>query len=192
MIEPRQDVSFADFVAWERDQAELHELIAGRIVRFLAGSADDEIITVNVLAKLHASVAPPCIVFPSTTIVQTASRIGRDGYRPDVTVACSKANVGRREFIEEPRVVVEILSPSNYGHDWNAKLFEYWNTASIEQLVLIDAQARHVTSNVRDADGTWLPPLIHRNDGVLDFTPLAVSMTFEKIYANTSLAAERR
>jgi Uma2 family endonuclease len=186
MIEKQPDVSFADFVAWEQDQAERHELIGGRVVRFLAGSVDHETITVNVISKFHASVEPPCRVFPSTAIVQTLSRTGEDGYRPDVTVSCSTANVGSRLYVEMPGVIVEVVSPSNFGREWNAKLFEYWNTPNIEQFVLIESLERVVTSYVRDADGTW-QKLLLVTAGALHFAPVGVSMAFDKIYQNTSL-----
>lgn len=185
-IENQPSVTFADFVAWEQDQAERHELIGGRVIRFLAGSVDHETITVNVIAKLHASVEPPCRVFPSTAIVQTISRTGEGGYRPDVTVSCAKTNVGQRLYVEMPRVIVEVVSPASFGRDWNAKLFEYWNTPSIEQLVLIESLERVVTSHVRNADGTWQKPLIV-TEGALHFAPIGVSMALDKMYQNTSL-----
>jgi len=141
---------------------------------------------VNIISKLHASLEPPCRVFPSTAIVQTISRTAEDGYRPDVTVSCSNANVGSRFYVELPRIVVEVVSPSNLGREWNTKLFEYWNTPSIEQLVLVESLERVVTAQVRDADGTWQKPLT-LTDGTLYFTPVGVSMAFDKIYQNTSL-----
>jgi Uma2 family endonuclease len=186
VIEPRPAISFSEFVAWEAGQAALHELINGTIVPFRAGSADHELITGNVFAKLHATVEPPCRVFPSTTIVQTANRRGKDGYRPDVTVSCSPENIGRREFSSEPRIVVEVTSPSNAGRDWDLKLFEYSNTQSIEQLVLIGSLERETTSYLRAADGQWLPPITFASDGVLTFS-LGVTLTFGQIYRNTSL-----
>ena len=187
MIEKQAEVSFADFVAWEQRQSDRHELIGARVVPFLDGSIDHETITVNIIARLHASVEPPCKVFGSTAIVQTVSRIGEDGYRPDVTVSCSAANVGSRLYVEGPRVVVEVLSPSNAGPAWNMKLFEYWNTASIEQLVLVDSVERYITSHIRRPDGSWNAPII-LIEGILEFAPLRVSISLEKLYQNTSLA----
>jgi Uma2 family endonuclease len=187
MIENQAEISFADFVAWEQDQAEWHELIGGKIVPFRAGSADHESITVNVISKLKATVEPPCKVFGSSAIVQTVSRLGEDGYRPDVTVSCSPANIGSRLYIVLPRIVVEVISPSNSGRAWNAKLFEYANTPSIEQLVFIESLERYVTSHVRGADGNWLKPIIITG-GTLEFTPIGVNMPLDKIYEDTSLA----
>ena len=187
MIEKQPEISFADFIAWEQDQTEWHELIGGKVVPFRAGSADHESIAVNIIGKLKATVEPPCKVFGGSAIIQTVSRLGEDGYRPDVTVSCSPANIGSRLYMEQPRIVVEVISPSNSGRAWNAKLFEYANTPSIEQLVLIESLERHVTSHVRDADGNWLKPIII-TEGTLEFTPIGVTMTLDKIYEDTSLA----
>jgi hypothetical protein len=43
MIEKQPNVSFAEFVAWERDQTQRHELIGGRVVTFLDASIDNVI-----------------------------------------------------------------------------------------------------------------------------------------------------
>lgn len=190
MIEPRPEISFSDFVTWEATQNELHELVNGIIVPFRAGSADHELITGNVFAKLHATMEPPCLVFPSTTIVQTANRRAKDGYRPDVTVSCSRLNVGRREFIVEPRIVVEVTSPSDAGREWDLKLFEYWNTDSIEHLILIGSLERETTSYLRGADGRWSPPATLADNGELALPLIGVSMSFAQIYRNTSLAIQ--
>lgn len=188
MIEPRPELSFSEFVAWEVAHNDLHELINGFIVPFRAGSADHELITGNVFAKIHATVEPPCVVFPSTTIVQTANRRGKDGYRPDVTVSCSPFNIGRREFIVEPRIVVEVTSPSNAGREWDLKLFEYSNTDSIEHLVLIGSLERETTSYLRGGDGRWLAPVTVTNDGLLELPRIGLTITFAQIYRNTSIA----
>jgi hypothetical protein len=63
----------------------------------------------------------------------------------------------------------------------------YWNTSSIEQLVLVDSLERHVTSYVRDTDGIWQPETsISQADLLL--VPVKIRMSLDKIYQNTSLA----
>jgi len=80
-----------------------------------------------------------------------------------------------------------VISPSNSGRAWNAKLFEYATTPSIEQLVLIESLERHVTSHVRGADGDWQRPIIV-TAGALEFPPIGVTMILDAIDENTSPA----
>jgi Uma2 family endonuclease len=188
MIDKHPNLSFAEFVAWEKEQTQRHELVGGRVVPFLDASLDHETIAVNIIAKLHAAVEPPCKVFGSAALVETKSRVGEDYYRPDVTVSCDPENVGTRLYVVKPRLIVEVLSRSNFGTDWNTKLFEYWNTPGLEQLVLVDSLERHVTSYLRAADGTWRPEL-SLSGGEILFAPVQVVMSLAGIYENTSLAA---
>jgi Uma2 family endonuclease len=91
-----------------------------------------------------------------------------------VTVSCSPANIGPKLSVEQPLIVVEVVSPSNSGRDWDRKLFEYWNTPEIQQLVLIDSRKRDITAHLRDESGGWC-------------APVRVSVTLDQIYHNTSL-----
>jgi Uma2 family endonuclease len=187
MIEKQGNLTFAEFVAWEQDQTQRHELIGGRVVTFLDASIDHETIAVNVIAKLHASLEPPCKVFGSAALVQTTSRVGEGCYRPDATVSCDPENIGKRLYVTKPRLIIEVLSPSNSGKDWNTKLFEYWNTSCLEQLVLIDSLERHVTSYARNTDGIWQPEMSISAGDVL-FAPIKIAMSVDTMYQNTSLA----
>jgi len=189
MINEQQPrISFLDFVAWEQDQTERHELIAGKIVPFLAASNDHETIVVNFISHLEPLLQPPCKIFGSGAIVQTVSRVAEDGYRPDVTVSCSKENAGSRLYVAEPKIVIEVLSPSNTGPKWNTKLFEYWNTTSIEQLLFVDSSQRQITSHLRDSAGRWNAEITYTNHDILEFAPLGVTMPLDRIYKNTDLA----
>lgn len=186
MIEPRSDLSFSEFVAWETAQPDLHELINGSVPRRFGRSRTHYRQRLRQTPCEHRAAVSR--IFPSTTIVQTTNRRGRDGYRPDVTVSCAPVNIGRREFITELRIVIEVTSPSNAGREWDLKLFEYWNNDSIEQLVLIGSLERETTSCVRGADGRWAPPLTLGGDEVLTFSLIEVTMPFARIYRNTSIA----
>jgi len=81
-----------------------------------------------------------------------------------------------------------VLSPSNAGRKWDEKLFEYWNTLSIAQLVLVDSRTRATSSYVRDASGVWQAPLTIEGMGTVEFPPIGSAMSLDQIYAATSLA----
>lgn len=91
-----------------------------------------------------------------------------------------------RLYVEHPLIVIEVVSPSNHGPEWNHKLFEYRNSPSIRQLVLIESRTRYVATHVRDADGLWLEPATII-DGHLVFALVDITMTIDQVYRNTSL-----
>jgi Uma2 family endonuclease len=191
VIEPRAGITFADFIAWEQEQEERYELIGGEIVAFAGESLDHSGICINIVTKLRATVEPSCQAFNSDAILETATRPAANGFRADAVVSCSPENVGTALFVRAPLIVVEVLSPSNSGRKWNAKLIEYTTTQSIAQLVLVESKTRAASSYLRDAAGVWQGPLTVEGVGSLEFTPISASMSLDQIYAGTSLAADR-
>lgn len=79
-------------------------------------------------------------------LIETISKKGENGLRADVVVTCSEEDAGRGRYLRHPRIVVEVRSPSNSGKEWDAKLLEYWNTSSIEKLVIIETDERGAES----------------------------------------------
>ena len=86
-----------------------------------------------------------------------------------------------------PRIVVEVRSPSSIGEEWENKLFEYRDTASIEHIVIIESETRSVRSYVREEEWQWRQEPTLVGDGVLAFR-VGVNMTLDEIYQWTSLA----
>jgi Uma2 family endonuclease len=153
MIEPRAGITFADFIAWEQEQEERHELIGGEIVAPLAGgSLDHSGFCINIVTKLRATVEPPCQAFNSAAILETATRPAANGFRA-VRSFRVHPRTSERRFVRAPLIIVEVLSPSNSGRKWNAKLIEYTTTRSIAKLVLVESKTRAASSYV------WQGPL---------------------------------
>jgi Uma2 family endonuclease len=108
MAEPQlRRMSQDEFFAWQERQDQLYELVDGMPVLPLkimtgASQAHDRVV-VNI----------PC----RPTTDDLAVRIPAGNVRrPDVTVECGEA--GRRELaVREPRVVIEVLSPSTMTFD---------------------------------------------------------------------------
>jgi Uma2 family endonuclease len=190
MIQPLPErISLADFLAWEQSQEQKHELLAGEILAFSGGSFDHNDISLNVCRLLDDRVTPPCKAHNSDTIIETRARKGESGLRADASVSCSSEDTGKATYMRHPRIVVEVRSPSNVGEQWENKLFEYRETASIEQIVIIESEARSVRSYVRDDEWQWRQEPTVVGDGVLVFR-VGVEMTLQEIYRRTSLANE--
>jgi Putative restriction endonuclease len=105
----RQD----EFLAWQEHQDRLYELVDGIPVLPLkmmtgASQAHDRVV-VNIIAALHRQLrGTPCRPTTDDLAVRVPAGNVR---RPDVAVECGQAE--RRELaVREPRVVIEVLSPS--------------------------------------------------------------------------------
>lgn len=188
MIPPLPErISLPDFLAWEADQARKHELLDGEILAFSGGSFDHNDISLNVCALLDERVSPPCKAHNSDTIIETRASKGESGLRADASVSCSSEDAGRAKYMKHPRIIIEVRSPSNVGEKWENKLFEYRDTHSVEQIVIIESETRSIRSYARDADWQWRQEPTIVGDGVLTFC-LGVELTLDEIYRRTSLA----
>jgi Uma2 family endonuclease len=80
-------------------------------------------------------------------------------YQADLVVTCAPAERGARA-IAEPRLVVEVLSPSTAAHDRGVKLADYPKLATVEQILMVASEDRHVEVWRRAEDGWNVQDLI--------------------------------
>lgn len=75
-------------------------------------------------------------------------------YYPDVVVAC--VPVGDEDvYLDEPCLIVEVLSPSTAGIDRREKLVAFRQIASLRGYLLVAQARRRVERHIRDAAGAW-------------------------------------
>ena len=144
-----------EFLEWQLRQDKLYELVDG--VPFLplkmmtgASSSHDRVV-VNAIAHLRNALrGKPCR--PTTDDI--AVDIPSGGYRrPDVTVECGKPSP-RDTYAADPRLVIEVLSPSTMGFDRFRKLEEYKTVPSIQVILIVDTEKPQVVVHRRVA-GAW-------------------------------------
>jgi Uma2 family endonuclease len=72
-------------------------------------------------------------------------------YEPDVLVYCGDAPAPSSMTVQNPIVIVEVLSPATRHHDTSAKLIGYFKLPSVAHYLLIDPDARTVIHYARNA-----------------------------------------
>ena len=138
---PLQKLTMAEFLAWEAQQSERHEFYRGEIFAMVGGSARHNRVILNLASRIGDHLdGTPCQVFAEGVKVGLA-----DGYLyPDVMVTCGKAVAGDEQVVHDPKLVIEVLSPSTKGYDRRDKFILYRSLASLRQYVLIDPVDRRV------------------------------------------------
>lgn len=76
---------------------------------------------------------------------------------PDLMVLCGEANTvkNRTDTIDNPIVLVEILSPSTKSTDKDEKLKEYTRLESVQEYVLVSQTAPQIEIFRRQESGLW-------------------------------------
>lgn len=151
----REKMTVEEFFEWQSRQDKNHELVDGMpvlTVKAMTGAPErHDRVTVNAIVTLGTQLrGKPCR--PSTQ--DKPIRTVRGIRRPDMLVECGRPD-DRSMEAEEPRVVVEILSPSTTRYDRFHKLGEYKQHDKIRVILLVDTEAPRVTVWRRGVDGDW-------------------------------------
>lgn len=143
---PRHHYSFAEYLDVEEISQVRHEYYAGEIYAMAGGTPEHAAIAAAVTAALGRQlVGKPCRVYSSDLRVRIVAT-GLATY-PDVTVICgpSERDPESPTHVVNPKLVVEVLSPSTEAYDRTEKLQHYQQVPSLDAIVLVEADGHQVT-----------------------------------------------
>jgi len=169
-----------EFLQWDLTAPDCrHELVDGVPVAMTGASQRHDLIVVNVLAELRAGLrGGPCRPLTADVAVRIPNGQVR---RPDVGVHCSGFNEGA-VFAAEPRLVVEVLSPSTRTFDRLGKVEEYKSVPSLAHILLIDPDAPKAMLWSRDAAGEWGHAVLAGLEASVALPAVGVSLRLADLY----------
>ena len=143
-----------EFFEWQDRQDRNYELVDGvpvlTIKAMTGATVRHDTVTVNAIGSLHGQLrGKPCKPRTSDQSIVTF----RGTRRPDISVECGRPHE-KSLATDEPRVVIEILSPSTTRYDRFQKLEEYKLHPGIRVILLVDTEKPRVTV-WRRGDAGW-------------------------------------
>lgn len=151
MAEPAEKrMSLAAFLEWDDGTDARYELVDGRIVAMAPPIEAHGTIVANIAATIRPRLRSPCRVVVEAGIAPPDR--ADSWYQADLVVTCAPPERGARA-IAEPKLIVEVLSPSTAAHDRGVKLADYRRIAAVEQILVVASEDRHVEVWRRAADG---------------------------------------
>ena len=177
------------FLDWERRQAERHELVGGAVRLMVGGTIGHNDVTDNVCAALRSRLrCTPCRARSVQTKVRAAC--GEIVY-PDVLVSCTPRRPDEL-FVDDPVLVIEVLSPSTADYDQTEKRWVYQSIASLRQLVFVSPGEAKVELVTREADQSWRSIFVVGLDASLALDCLDLRLPMAEVYDGISFAETRR
>jgi Uma2 family endonuclease len=169
-----------DFLAFEAEEPERYEFVAG-IVRMMTGaSAAHSAIKGNIFAELRAALrSGPCRVDVDDLKVVTATAV----MYPDVLVVC-RPLARDDDRVPDPTVIVEILSPTTERHDRIAKWREYQRIGPLQHFVLVEQVERRVEVYSRTETG-WALASIEPPEDTVSLEAVGARLSLEAIYRDS-------
>lgn len=181
--EKLEHVTPEDYLRQEVQSPLRHEYVAGGIYAMTGASLRRNVIALNLATALRTHLkTSPCRVFMEGVKLHVV----RDNayYYPDVMVSCDPRlqQLGANDMvIEQPVVLIEVLSESTAGIDRREKLNAYRKLASLKEYVLVAQEMRSVEVYRRSGDVGWERILLDAAD-TLELTSLEFRLALAEIY----------
>ena len=176
-----------EFLVWSLDKEARYELVEGVPIEMMAGASGiHDRLVVNIISLLNGQLrGSGCRPTTADTAVRTKIRSVR---RPDVTVTCDPPR-GDVYEAKQPRMVVEVLSPSNKGVAWDRKMREYRRHEALDYILLIDSELVSATLYTR-SDAGWDDADYVRRTDVIELSRLGCRLAMADVYDETDLAED--
>ena len=175
------------YMAWEDEQPERHEYLAGETFAMSGGTDAHYTILGNVFAELRtALVGKSCRAFISGMKL----RIDRADavFYPDVFVTCDPRDRQPDASLAKqyPSLVVEVLSGSTAAFDRGRKFELYQQIETLREYLLIEQDRKHADLFRKNEDGLWV---LHPAGpgGVIRLESVGVELALEGLYEDVEL-----
>lgn len=154
MVAPRQKLSPAEYLVWERAQPTKHEYYRGEVFAMAGASLRHNALCSEVIGQLRERLrVEGCRVLTSDQRV--ALDRGERYVYPDATVVCGTPVVEHGDVLLNPTIVVEILSLSTEQTDRGSKWQSYQRLTSLHDYILVPQLIPRIELFSRDDAGGW-------------------------------------
>ncbi|MEO6725134.1 MAG: Uma2 family endonuclease [Blastocatellia bacterium] len=150
-------VSPEEYLRREREAEERHEYDNGRIYAMAGESPNHSRVCVNVTSEARVRLkGKPCEAFSSN--MKVCVSVAGKYYYPDLSIVCGQASYHdkERDALLNPKVIIEVLSPSTEKHDRSVKFLAYQQIESLTDYLLVSQDKPLVEHFARQAGGQWL------------------------------------
>jgi Uma2 family endonuclease len=188
-LEPDAGMDLQAFLAWEDQQPDRNEFIAGQVVHLGGDTSTENLIKGNLAMALHQHLrGTACRTFFGRMQLHIASADAV--LYPDVFVTCDPADRGPQaeQHKTAPKLIVEVLSDSTAAYDRGRKFELYQQLPSLEEYLLVEADRVHADLFRRNAEGLWV--LHPAGPGAtVELASVGLAITMTEIYADVDHAS---
>lgn len=176
-------ISYADYLAIERESDLKHEYLDGVVRAMAGGPIEHSRLATNFASELRLALAGrPCAAFSSDGKIRLDAS-NRATY-PDVSVVSGRLERSEQDpdAITNPIVLVEVLSESTEAYDRGEKFRHYRRLTSLREYVLVSQHEPLVEVFARDGDA-WRVFEYGPGD-TIQLPSVGASITVDALYAD--------
>ena len=186
---PKPFLTPEQYLTSERAGDQKREYYQGEVFAMVGASFEHVGITANLVASLHGQLqGRPCRVFSSDLRVKV-SRTGLYTY-PDVGVVCDEPEFDdqHNDTLLNPKVIIEVLSPSTEGYDRGKKFAHYRTVESLVEYLLVSQDQPRVEQYIRQPNDDWLLHEAAELEETIHLRSIECDLKLSDVYANVELS----
>ncbi len=169
-----------EFLGWDDGTDTRYELIAGFPMAMAPGLEGHWTLSARLTTRTDAALSGrrPCRAGTEAGILDPDRN---DTYFvADIGVTCAPYD-RRRQYMEDPIFLVEILSPSTERHDRKAKVPAYQRITSVQEILLVDSDSRYAEIHRRQGE-QWIIQIITKPDGTIPLSSVGIEISMADLY----------
>ena len=177
-----------EYISFERKATTKHEYLKGQITAMSGASRAHSFITGDIFGELRDQLkGQKCEVHSSDMRVRIHST--NSYFYPDVVVACEEPNFEDNIFdtLLNPRVVVEVLSPSTEAYDRGEKFELYQQLDSLQEYLLVSQDQVRVEHYIYQ-ETEWIRSEYQELDDVVPLRSIECELRLRDVYSRTEFA----
>lgn len=179
-----------EYLAYEKASPIRHEYVDGQLFAMAGESKNHNRVGSNILVKLLQGLeSSKCEAFFEGIKVKVGPT---RYYYPDVVVTCTEPEEDEDAYIiENPVMIVEVLSSSTARNDRVEKMNAYQRLPGLREYVIVSQETVRVEVYRHDrADDVWQCQVVDQPESDLTFHSVGVTMTLADIYRRVRFAEE--
>ncbi|HEX8399597.1 MAG TPA: Uma2 family endonuclease [Pyrinomonadaceae bacterium] len=202
LAKPKSLITAEEYLAYERAAEDRHEYWNGEIFEMAGESYNHGVISSNLTIELGIRLKKtPCRVFNKDMKIRSGSDIdlhkslkGFFSY-PDVVIVCGAARMHDkvRDVILNPKVVIEVLSPTTEKFDRGEKFIRYRNNLPTLTDYVLVAQDYPLIDHFRrgaEDNGEWIFAPVSGLEAIWNLKNLEISIPLADVYDGIEFPAE--
>jgi Uma2 family endonuclease len=180
--EKKDRYTVQDYLTLEEKAEFKSEFVDGEVFAMAGGTEAHIQISFNVTKCFAEKLRGKCRAYQSEMKVWIENL--KTFFYPDVTLVCGERKFykNRQDIIENPVLLVEVLSESTEKYDKNDKFLTYQSLESFQEYVLISQNKPVVQQYLRQTDGSWKYLATIGLESEAKFESVGVTLKLTEIY----------
>ncbi len=181
-----------EYLELERRAQTRHEFVDGTIYAMAGESLSHSQICINLAREVSLKLKGTSCQALSPNMKVRAESKGMYAY-PDLTIVCGEPvfHDKQRDVLLNPKVIIEVLSPSTERYDQTKKFFRCRKElSSLSDYILIYQDAPFIEHHEKQPDGRWTHDAADGIDDVLRIVSIEIELSLREIYDRVEFKEE--